>query len=237
MRKDNKTYYDEFSQGYEKERFKRYHRFLDESELSIARPYCEGKRVLEVGCGTGLLLAPLAEVAESAVGIDLSEGMLAKAKERGLTVKQASATSLPFSDSSFDTVVSFKVLAHVEEIQKALHEAVRVTRPGGHLVLEFYNKHSVRSLVKLLKPAHSVADSTTDEQVYTRFDSLSDIASYLPSGAQIVKVAGIRVLAPTYHFYNAPLLGTATVALERRLQNSALARLGGFLVVVVQKAG
>lgn len=234
-RKDNKTYYNEFSTGYENERAKRYHRFLDESELRIARPYVQGKRVLEVGCGTGLVLEPLSKIASSAVGIDLSEGMLQKARERGLTVHQASATALPFSDGSFDTVVSFKVLAHIEEIRQALSEAVRVTRPGGHLVLEFYNKHSIRSLVKALKPANSVASATTDEQVYTRYDSLEDIRGYLPSGCKVVEVTGIRCLAPTYHFYNAPVIGAVTEALETAVQKTPIARIGGFLVVVVQK--
>lgn len=234
-KKDNRTYYNEFAQGYENERAKRYHRFLDESELRVARPYVEGKRVLEVGCGTGLVLEPLSKIASSAVGIDLSEGMLEKARERGLTVHQASATALPFSDGSFDTVVSFKVLAHIQEIRQAISEAVRVLRPGGHLVAEFYNKHSIRSLVKALKPAHNVADSTTDEQVYTRYDSLSEIRSYLPQGCHIVGVTGIRCVAPTYHFYNAPLIGDLTEAVERAVQRTPLSRVGGFLVVVVEK--
>ncbi len=234
-RKDNKTYYNEFSTGYENERAKRYHRFLDESELRIARPYVEGKRVLEVGCGTGLVLEPLARIASSAVGIDLSEGMLQKARERGLTVHQASATALPFSDNSFDTVLSFKVLAHIEEIRQAVSEAVRVTRPGGHLVLEFYNKHSIRSLVKALKPAHAVASATTDEQVYTRYDSLDEIRSYLPAGCSVVEVTGIRCLAPTYHFYNAPVIGPVTEAIEKAVQRTPVSRIGGILGVVVRK--
>jgi ubiquinone/menaquinone biosynthesis C-methylase UbiE len=234
-RLENKRYYDDFSARYEEQRGKPYHRFLDESEIAAARPYCEGKRVLEVGCGTGLVLEPLARMASFSAGIDLSSGMLGKARQRGLAVARASATSLPFADRGFDCVVSFKVLAHVEHIRTAVAECARVVKPGGHMVLEFYNKGSLRRMVKGLKPRQKVAAKTTDDQVYTRYDSLADIRHYLPEGCTVEKVVGIRCLAPTYHFFNVPVLGRVTVALERMLQKTSFSRVGGFLVVVIRK--
>jgi len=231
----NPRYYDDFSGQYEKDRDKRYHRFLDESEIAAAGPYCEGARLLEVGCGTGLVLEPLARKAARAVGVDISAGMLGKAGSRGLTVARASATSLPFQDESFDCVVSFKVLAHIEHIRLALAECARVTRPGGRMVLEFYNSGSLRRLVKWAKPKQKVASATTDDQVFTRYDSLREIRSYLPEGCTVERVIGIRCLAPTYHFFNAPVIGAATTAVERLLQKTPLSRIGGFLVVVVRR--
>jgi ubiquinone/menaquinone biosynthesis C-methylase UbiE len=234
-RLQNEKYYDKFSTMYEQERHKRYHRFLDESELSAARPYVTGGKVLEVGCGTGLVLEPLSQMANEAVGIDISRGMLRKALARGLNAAQASATDLPFADNTFDAVVSFKVLAHIEAIQQTMSECTRVLKPGGHLVLEFYNKQSLRHLVKVLKPAHKVATSTTDDQVYTRYDSLEEIKGYLPTTVSIEKTVGIRCLAPTYHFFNAPLLGAVVDKIERSVQNTPIGRLGGFLIVVARK--
>src|SRR5262245_29395849 len=143
---DNRAYYDDFSHGYERERGRGYHQLLDDLEMSIVSPLARGRRVLEIGCGTGLILERIAREARSASGIDLSPGMLQTARARGLDVTLASATQLPFSDSSFDLVCSFKVLAHVPEIERALSEAARVTRPGGQLVLEFYNPWSLRYL-------------------------------------------------------------------------------------------
>ena len=231
----NESYYDKFSAMYEQERHKRYHRFLDESELTAARPYVTGGKVLEVGCGTGLVLEPLSQMADQAFGIDISRGMLSKALARGLKAAQASATDLPFKDNTFDAVVSFKVLAHIEDIKQTMSECTRVLKPGGHLVLEFYNKNSLRHLVKVLKPAHKVAASTTDDQVYTRYDSLQDIKNYLPTNVSIEKTVGIRCLAPTYHFFNAPVIGPVVDKVERSVQNTPIGRLGGFLIVVARK--
>src|SRR5215470_1904441 len=109
---NNRAYYDDFSAGYERERGRGYHQLLDDLEMSVVAPLARGRRVLEIGCGTGLILQRIAREAVSARGIDLSPGMLQAARARGLDVSLASATQLPFADGSFDLVCSFKVLAH-----------------------------------------------------------------------------------------------------------------------------
>src|SRR5690349_25170635 len=105
---DNRAYYDDFSKGYERERAAGYHRLLDDLEVSVVAPLSRGKRVLEVGCGTGLILSRLAPEAAFACGLDLSPNMLSGARGRGLDVVLGSATHLPFPDASFDLVCSFK---------------------------------------------------------------------------------------------------------------------------------
>src|SRR6478609_9669238 len=91
-RLDNRAYYDDFSGWYERERHLPYHRMLDDLEVEIVERYARGKQVLEVGCGTGLILHRVGQFASDAQGIDLSGGMLEKAADRGLHVAQASAT-------------------------------------------------------------------------------------------------------------------------------------------------
>ena len=105
--KDNKSYYDDFAGWYENERHHGYHALLDQLQIEVAKPLCEGKDVLEIGCGTGMILKEIAPTARSAKGIDISPGMLEQAKSRGLDVQVASATELPFEDASFDSVYSF----------------------------------------------------------------------------------------------------------------------------------
>jgi ubiquinone/menaquinone biosynthesis C-methylase UbiE len=230
--KQAEQYYDEFSSWYENERGKGYHAFLDKMELGISRQYVEGKDVLEAGCGTGLILQGLDKMARRAVGVDISAGMLEKARARGLEVVKGSLTNLPFPDNSFDTTVSFKVLAHIPELELALREMARVTKPGGHMILEFYNKNSLRYLVKLLKPAHKVADKTFDTEVFTNYHSWQEVLSLLPKNVKPLTQEGIRIIAPTHHFYKLPLLGRLTETIEERASKSSLRKLGGFLIGV-----
>ena len=76
-----------------------------------------------------------------------------------------------------------KVLAHVPPIERAVAELARLVRPGGHLLLEFYNPLSLRYLAKRLGGPGSIAGDGTDEShVYTRFDRLDRARSYLPRG-------------------------------------------------------
>ena len=234
-RRDTRSYYDAFSERYEAERHHGYHLFLDEMETALLEPYAAGKTVLEAGCGTGLILGRVERVAKAAYGIDLSHGMLSRAAERGQRVAQASVEKLPFADDTFDTVYSFKVLAHVERAGETLAELGRVVKPGGHLVLEYYNQWSLRYLVKRLKPAQEVADGTTDEHVYTRYDTLEGLRALLPPDLELVDTGGIRVFTPLASIFNMPVVGRAFELAERFASHSPLRRLGGFLVLVLRK--
>src|SRR3954454_427266 len=153
-------YYDRFSATYEAERHHGYHRLIDELELGLIRKYGAGRDVFEAGCGTGLLLKEAAAVARSAVGLDLSRGMLGPARARGLKVVQGSVTHVPLPSQSFDLVYSMKVLAHIPPIEAAVAELARLTRPGGHLLLEFYNPLSLPYLAKRLGGPGRIAEGT-----------------------------------------------------------------------------
>jgi ubiquinone/menaquinone biosynthesis C-methylase UbiE len=237
MSRDDATraYYDDFSKWYERERGRGYHGLIDDLEFSIAEPYARGRRCLEVGCGTGLILERVAAVAREAQGIDLSPGMLEKARERGLTVREAPATKLPFDDARFDLVYSFKVLAHVPEIEVALAEMARVCAPGGTILAEFYNPYSLRYLAKTLGPAQKVSETRTEAAVYTRFDSPERIRAMVPPGARLVDFRGVRVFTPTARAVTLPVVGPLLQRAEHLAVRSPLARLGGFLVAVIQR--
>lgn len=233
---DNRTYYDDFAGWYERERGQGYHRMLDDLEVDLVERYGRGKDVLEVGCGTGLILGRVAGFARRAVGVDLSAGMLGKALERGLSVAQGSATALPVATASVDVAYSFKVLAHVADIGAAMAEMARVVRPGGWVLAEFYNARSLRRLVKALKPASAVSATTNDEAVYTRYDTKAEIASYLPPELTWITSRGIRIVTPVSQVHKVPVLGAVVRKAEGLLADRPVVRdLGGFLVVVARR--
>jgi len=231
----SRAYYDDFSTGYERERHHGYHALLDELELGVALPFAKGRDVLEVGCGTGLILSRLKAVARSAEGVDLSPGMLEKARERGLSVKEASATALPYADATFDVVASFKVLAHVPDILLALSEMARVCRPGGHVLAELYNPWSLRFLAKRLAGPGKISDGRSEADVYTRWDPPPRLASLLPPQLELQEVRGLRVFTPAAFVHKVPLVGAALARAEHAVTRSPLRWFGGFLVVVARK--
>jgi ubiquinone/menaquinone biosynthesis C-methylase UbiE len=236
QRRGNREYYDEFAAGYEDERHHGYHALIDKLELDCVRPFALDARVLEAGCGTGMILKELRTMAAHAVGLDLSTGMLRKARARGLDVVHGSITDLPFADGEFDLACSFKVLAHVEHIERALAEMARVVRPGGHVVAEFYNPYSLRGLIKRLKRPTQISAATTDEAVFTRYDTLSDVKRILPPSLQLIDVRGVRVLTPFSSLHDVPLLGTLMGLAESRAATAPLLKhLGGFMVVIAAK--
>jgi phosphatidylethanolamine/phosphatidyl-N-methylethanolamine N-methyltransferase len=101
-----------------------------------------GGRILEVGVGTGLSLDQYAR-RNRIVGIDISEPMLDKARERVRRLRLGNveaisvmdAESLTFADASFDVVVAQYVVTAVPHPEQALDEFVRVARPGGEIII------------------------------------------------------------------------------------------------------
>jgi ubiquinone/menaquinone biosynthesis C-methylase UbiE len=238
MKSDKKTidYYDEFSDWYELERHHGYHAMLDRLELDVIRPLARDKDVLEVGAGTGLIMEGLKELANRQVGLDISSGMLKSAVDRGFEVVQGSATDLPFESEQFDLAYSFKVLAHVPDIEEALQEMSRVLKPGGYLVAEFYNAYSIRRLAKLLGGPGKISDQSTEAEVFTRWDTPSEIESYLPGDVTFEGWRGVRVFTPAAVAFKVPLVNSFLPKLEAMALASPLARFGGFLIAVCQKS-
>ena len=121
---------------------RRWARYLRASTAAtVARlPIRAGERVLDVGCGTGYLLARLqARCPDSdLVGLDLTPAMLDQAAGRlgaAATLLCGSGDALPLPDASVDTVVSANVFHFFERPHAALAEMARVLRPGGRLVI------------------------------------------------------------------------------------------------------
>ncbi len=106
----------------------------------------EGRRVLDVATGTGLVAALLERAGADVVAVDQSEEMLARARARfagtgragAVELVHAEAERLPFADGAFDALTFTYLLRYVDEPAATLRELARVVRPGGRIgMVEF----------------------------------------------------------------------------------------------------
>jgi ubiquinone biosynthesis O-methyltransferase len=114
------------------------------ARYTFAARLARGKRVLDAGCGAGYGSAELARTAESVVGVDRAPEAIEFARAhyaaRNLTFEEASCEALPHGGGSFDLVVAFEVIEHLENWRGFLEEARRVLAPNGQLVVSTPNK-------------------------------------------------------------------------------------------------
>lgn len=94
-----------------------------------------GKRVLDAGCGTGMVLEHLQKLVGEdgrADGVDKSSEAIHFCAQRNLrNIRQGSLTKLPFAKETFDLLTIFDVIEHIEDEKKALTEIARVLKKGG----------------------------------------------------------------------------------------------------------
>ncbi|MEA4846402.1 MAG: class I SAM-dependent methyltransferase [Clostridiaceae bacterium] len=105
------------------------------------------RKILDLGCGTGVLTNELAQKGAFVVGIDLSEDMVKKAKENypALHFQVADATNLPFNND-FDTVFSNAVFHWIPDQGKLLDAVYSSLKKGGNLICEFGAKNNIRHI-------------------------------------------------------------------------------------------
>lgn len=94
-------------------------------------------RVLDVGGGSGR--AAMAVPVEDRIVVDVSEGMLTRARDRGLDAVRGDAARLPIPDAAVDAVAIVDALHHFPDQAGALREAARVLRPGGVVVVRDFD--------------------------------------------------------------------------------------------------
>ncbi|MEX2451862.1 MAG: class I SAM-dependent methyltransferase [Rhodospirillales bacterium] len=109
----------------------------------------KGLRILEIGCGSGVLSCRLAREAAEVTAIDITETAVTLAKRNAtgqnvtIDILNADAERMPFADNSFDYVFSWGVLHHSSNMDNALKEVSRVLTPGGHGLVMVYHRRSI----------------------------------------------------------------------------------------------
>ncbi len=106
-----------------------------------------GARILDLGCGSGLVSIKLHDLGFKIVSCDISQGMLDKlAEERGardFELRRGSGFDIPAKDGEFDMVISRMFIQHFPDWPKVLREKARVTSPGGIVLFDFGNREHV----------------------------------------------------------------------------------------------
>jgi len=118
-------------------------RVTDEATLRstidlLERDVAAGGPVLEIGVGTGAVAVPLAQRGVRVVGVDLSDPMMARLRDKGgaVALARADATRLPFREAVFGGAYARWVLHLIPAWRNAVAELCRVTRPGGVIAIE-----------------------------------------------------------------------------------------------------
>lgn len=151
-----------------------------------------GQRILDLAAGTGSSSIAFLGEGVQVVASDFSEGMLAEGRKRHpeLEFQFADATNLPFKNAEFDTVTISFGLRNVVDTQKALTEMLRVTKPGGQLVICEFSKVSnplfkpfYRVYLNFLLPVFSRLASKTPEA----YSYLAESIEAWPDQAQLLK--------------------------------------------------
>jgi len=139
-----RQHYDEVAEIYDR----RYDRNRGRSYYShLSRHILEhlpkGKKLLDLGCGTGLFIQRYRKYGGIAIGLDISPGMIQKARSRCNSGQFAvgNAEILPFRDDSFDALSSLLAFSYLKEPESMLREAYRVLRPGGVIAVVTLGKN------------------------------------------------------------------------------------------------
>jgi SAM-dependent methyltransferase len=113
-----------------------------ERRLDLIRRYVrlEDAWLLDVGCGIGTYVRRFREFSPHSYGIDVSVKRLQEGSKTLPNLLAAKGERLPFADSSFDVLVFNEVIEHVDDDRQTIRDALRVVRPGGHLVIYAPNR-------------------------------------------------------------------------------------------------
>jgi SAM-dependent methyltransferase len=138
--------------------------------IERARPIGPSSRVLDLGCGTGIVARLLRERLGGAArltGLDVNAGLLGVARRvvPELDWHEGNAMSLPFPNGAFDLVLSQQMLQFVPDRAKAVREIRRVLAPGGRLVVSTWRPRSFQPLFEALgKSAESHLGGSNDKR-------------------------------------------------------------------------
>lgn len=126
---------------------------VESLRLKLLERYCLGERVIDLGCGTGSYLIPLAKITKEIVGVDFSQKSLGILRTKlnnqvrsNIQLCQGDIKDMPFEAKSFDVAYSMSTLYYVSEVERAILEIGRILKSGGVAIFELGNLWSLNTI-------------------------------------------------------------------------------------------
>lgn len=218
--------YDDMREPYFYNTYGMYDRFVV-PRLQAAAGQRGFQRVLDIGCGSGIQLHRLQQLAREVLAFDISAGLVEKARHKfrhypHIKLFVADATAMPLEDSSVDCVSSYgEVFSHIASVDKAFAEVARVLKPGGVFVFDIDNKwhagllfspkelwESIRKRGSLMREWEYMYETMATTLVKTRAFVHADLEGLLSRhGFEMEAFTGCHVLSSLLPYkYQAPLV-------------------------------
>ena len=157
-----------------------------------------GLRVLDIGCGGGLLSEPLARLGARVTGIDASAvnvGVAARhAGDGGLEIdyRHASAEALAGAGESYDLVLNMEVVEHVADVAAFLEAAAALVAPGGAMALSTLNRTPKAFLLGIVGAEYLLRWLPRGTHDWRKFLRPSEVAGLLrPRGLEVAEITGV----------------------------------------------
>ncbi len=186
-----------------------------------------GLRVLDVGCGGGILSETFAEAGCQVSGIDPASASLeaarAHAAQSGLEIdyQQAGGEAIPFPPNSFDAVLCCDVLEHVDDLPQVISELARVAKPGAPLFFDTINR-SAKARVANIFIAQQFPLTRffeADVHVWEKFITPAELTALL-------QVNHLRPMHLTGLGSSLPDLQVAALLIQRKMSKMSMGELG-----------
>lgn len=160
----------------------------------------KGKRVIDIGCGGGLLSEGMAALGAQVTGIDLSEKALSVARlhlyESGHVIDYrliAAEDMAAEAPGSFDHVTCLEMLEHVPDPASTVDACARLVRPGGQVFLSTLNRNAKAYLVAVLGAEYLLNLLPRGTHDYTRFLKPAELARLCrDAGLDVLEITGLR---------------------------------------------
>lgn len=186
--------------------------YFDGSARAAFGPDRGTVRVLDVGCGGGLVSEALAVLGYQVTGVDLSAGAVAAARKHAessaiaVTYQVGSAYELPADDGSVDMVVLSDVLEHLHDLPAAAGQVARVLRPGGIAVFDTINRTAASYLGAIImfeRVLKIIYPGTHNWRMFIRPYELQ--ALFDAHGLELTEVRGLAPAAPPHRLLGAAM--------------------------------